>query len=123
LRRESRTRDLALPNNLFFATRPATRQGRNDKGRRSPKLLERDCRHRTTKRRRHRKIISPPDRAIRILPALGVFSLHRISESNFSANGLRLPEVRRSRDGITRAGRQTGRNQCPPYYCARSSNR
>src|SRR5207245_8340789 len=85
LRRQSRTRDLALPGNLSASSR----RDRSSKEQRAKgQVFQRNCGNRAEKRERHNRALSSPDWAIRILPATGVLSLHRIPESDFPANGL-----------------------------------
>src|SRR5262249_4988754 len=53
---------------------------------------------------------------IGILPAARFLSLHRIFESDFSANGLRLSEVWRSCDGTACTGWQIVRDKLLDHY-------
>jgi len=81
--------------------------------------LREPCRKRQRNGRAFRRLIGQSG----FYRAAGVLSLHRIPESDFPANGFTSSEVRRSRNGIARASRQTGGDQRLFDYCARSGDR
>src|SRR5207247_6026041 len=107
LRGESRARDPAFPDDLFFATvRGASRTGVGRAVNKQPgfrqedsslRYLVGDYANRPERRERYRGAFPSLDRAIGILPAARILSVDWIPEGDFSANGLRLPKIRRSR--------------------------
>ena len=58
------------------------------------RFLERHRADGAKKRDRYRAAFSAADRSIRLLPVACFLPLHRISQSHFPADGLRVPEVR-----------------------------
>src|SRR5205085_4378748 len=122
LRGESRLRDPALPDYLFFATaRRTTRRRRADtRSTINFRILEWNRQNSAKKRERYGHAFPAFDRSIGILSATDVLSLHRIPESDFSDHGLCLPDVWGSRTGIARAGWKTGRDQFSSHHRARA---
>ncbi len=105
---------------IYFLRRSADGKGDNAVLRRS--TLEflgpnrRDC---ATKRGRHGRALSSANRSVGFLSPARLLPLHWFSQSDFPPDGLRLPEVGRSRARISRASRKTVGDQFDRHHSAR----
>ena len=122
LLRQSRPGDSALPDNLFLAAECGATAGPQLQPQTATSGLWSGIAQ--TVRQSALETIALFRRLVgqqRVFIAARVLSVHWVSESAFLADGLRLSEIRRPRDGLARTGGETGRINAIDHHfpCAR----